>query len=100
MATEGKNQKGAKLKLSFTQIDDYLTCPLLYKFRYVLKIKTPKAGASSFGQVVHETLQHFFELVLQNKKVDKNILLELYENCWKEDGYKDKIDELSYKKKG
>jgi len=100
MIREEKKQKNDTLKLSYTQIDDYLTCPLLYKFRYLLKIKTPKAAAPSFGQVIHETLQHFFELVLQNKKVDKMILLELYENSWKEDGYKDKMDELSYKKKG
>ena len=97
MDQEGKNKK---LKLSFTQIDDYLTCPLLYKFRYILKIKTPKSAAPSFGQVIHETLQNFFELVLQKKKVDKKTLLELYENNWKPEGYKDKIDELSYKKKG
>ena len=89
-----------KIKLSFTQLDNYLTCPLLYKLRYVLKIKTPKAAAPSFGQVVHETLQHFYELVLQKKKVDKKTLLEKYENSWKPDGYKDKMDELSYKRKG
>jgi len=100
MVQEEKNQKENTLRLSFTQIDDYLTCPLLYKFRYILKIKTPKSAAPTFGQVIHETLQHFFELVLQKKKVDKNTLLEIYENSWKEEGYSDKMDELSYKKKG
>ena len=88
------------LRLSFSQIDTYQTCPMMYKFRYIFKVQAPKTAPPTFGQVIHKTLQHFYLNLINGKKADKNTLLELYENFWESGCFEDKMQELSYKKKG
>ena len=63
--------------LSFTQIRTFLTCPLQYKYRYVLKIPVPTSAAASFGSSIHLTLQKFYERFKDGNKTDKETLLKL-----------------------
>jgi len=88
------------LRLSFSQIDTYQTCPLMYKFRYIFKVHSPKTAPPTFGQVIHKTLQHFYTNLKDGRKADKNTLLKLYESFWEPGCFEDKMQELSYKKKG
>jgi len=63
---------------SYSQLNSYKTCPLQYKYQYVLKIPTTSTASESFGTTIHKTLQDFYSNFLKNKKVDKKKILELY----------------------
>ncbi len=73
--------------LSFRQIDDYLTCPLKYKYLHVLKIPVLAHHAVSFGSCLHKVVAEY----LKRKKEDKDLTLkELYqllEKHWISEGY-------------
>lgn len=75
--------------ISYTQIDNYLVCPLRYKYSYTLKIPTPPNHALSFGTTIHETLKDFHTHKMFDKDVTLPELLSLYEKNWEPLGYKD-----------
>jgi DNA helicase-2/ATP-dependent DNA helicase PcrA len=110
-------------KFSFSQLAAYSSCPLQYKFAFILKIPVQGDKASLiFGRVLHNTLYNFF-LPLLNKQANKQgdlfnqknsldedkklvalinfqRLLELYEEFWQEDGYRSKKERSEYKERG
>lgn len=45
------------MRLSYSALDTYQTCPLKYKFQEIDRIKTPKSKEAVFGSVVHATMK-------------------------------------------
>jgi DNA helicase-2/ATP-dependent DNA helicase PcrA len=83
--------------LSYTQISTYLTCPLKYKFSYVLSIPTPPSAALSFGSTIHDTLRDFHTKLMFDANVSYEDLLNMYERNWQPLGYDNKDHrELSF----
>lgn len=116
-------------KFSFSQLAAFSTCPLQYKFAFILKIPASTDKASLiFGRVLHNTLYNFLLPTLserqkmqgdlftvleanngKNKKGEAGLisglltekrLLEIYEEFWQADGYQDKKEREDYFKKG
>lgn len=85
---------------SFSQIETFETCPLQYKYRYVLKIPTTPSSAASFGDTIHRTLQLFYQEYITHPKVDKKRLLGLLETNWNPAGYSSSDHEVRMKKEG
>lgn len=85
---------------SYSQLNSYKTCPLQYKYQYVLKIPTTSTAAESFGSAIHKTLQDFYSKFLLNKKIDKKKLLELFKQDWIPVGYSSKSHEERMKREG
>ncbi len=72
---------------SFSQLQTYETCPLQYKYQYVLKIPTPAAAAASFGSTIHNVLQKFYEGYLKEPSLDFEHIQTLLKNHWIPVGY-------------
>ncbi|OGG08120.1 hypothetical protein A3D05_05270 [Candidatus Gottesmanbacteria bacterium RIFCSPHIGHO2_02_FULL_40_24] len=85
--------------LSYSQISTFLTCPLQYKYRHILKIPVPSSAAASFGSSVHLALQNFYQLYRKSLNPDKNTLLNLLHRVWIPLGYKNKKYEAVMKKR-
>jgi len=49
------------LSLSFYQIDDYLTCPLKYKYAHVLRVPLAPHHAIVYGAALHKAVQLFHQ---------------------------------------
>src|SRR4029077_383578 len=47
------------LSMSFYQIDDYLTCPLKYKYAHVLRVPLAPHHAIVYGAALHKAVQLF-----------------------------------------
>ncbi len=80
---------------SYSQINTFLTCPLQYKYKYILKIPVPPSAAGSFGTSMHMALEQFYSKVKKGEKPEKKDLLELLNKVWLPIGY----GSLSYEKK-
>lgn len=89
-----KNEKHTLSYLSYSQIDTFLTCPLQYKYRYVIKLPVPQSAALSFGDTIHRTMERFYKLVQENKKPTVDDLLSIYNQQWKSIGYGNKQYEM------
>lgn len=105
-------------KFSFSQLAAYSTCPLQYKFAFVLKIPVQTDKVSFiFGRVLHNTLYNFLLPLLEDRiqanlftavqetkgkqvAINEQRLLDLYEEFWQPDGYPNKTDRQLYKEKG
>src|SRR3989338_1354891 len=73
--------------LSYSQIDTFKTCPLKYKYRYVLQVPAEPHHALTFGQSVHDTLKHFHQLEQKGFTPTAKDLLKLYRQYFREEGY-------------
>lgn len=88
-----------KLRLSATAIEDYLTCPLKFKFNYYLKIPTGPQPALTFGNIMHSCVRHYFKL--RRKALPEVSEVEaFYQASWKDAGFEDSYQEQTYKKAG
>lgn len=109
-------------KFSFSQLAAFSTCPLQYKFAFVLKI--PAAGDKAsliFGRVMHNVLYNFLLPVLSGRPTLQGSLFdeaagkdrpdikglltakrlkELYDEFWQPDGYNNKEEREKYHVKG
>ncbi len=82
------HSKRADIKhLSYSQIDTFKTCPLKYKYRYVLQVPAQPHHALTFGQSVHDTLKHFHQLEQKGFTPTAKDLLKLYRQYFREEGY-------------
>jgi DNA helicase-2/ATP-dependent DNA helicase PcrA len=86
--------------LSYSQVETFDRCPLQYKYRYILKIPVPTSAALSFGDTIHRTLHAFFEKVQQKEYTDKSVVLKIYQDLWRSEGYRDKDYEEKMKQHG
>ncbi len=107
-------------KFSFSQLAAFSTCPLQYKFAFILKIPASTDKSSLiFGRVLHNTLYNFLLPTLAEakklqaslfsdeegksvKKIDlsEKRLLSLYEEFWQADGYNNKEERDKYYQNG
>jgi DNA helicase-2/ATP-dependent DNA helicase PcrA len=86
--------------LSYSQLDTFMTCPLQYRYRYILRIPVPPSAALSFGDTMHKTIRAFYELVRKGAHPTKQDLLQLLDDNWSHVGYGDKKYEEKMKRRG
>lgn len=97
---------------SYTQIADFLKCPMRYKYRHLLHLPLPGSASLSFGQTIHKTLELFLreyktnlemtQLDLFDKKGKNKLptfeeLEKLYERNWVDEWYASKKQKEEYR---
>ncbi|MGH2557036.1 MAG: RecB family exonuclease [Actinomycetota bacterium] len=84
------------MKLSYSSISTYETCPAKYKFQYEDRLPTTSSPALSFGDALHRTLHRFHDRpVPVAPSLDE--LHEMLEDEWVEEGYRDPGEEALYR---
>ena len=82
--------------LSYSQLNSFITCPLQYRYRYILRIPVPPSAALTFGDTIHKVMRAFYTL----KHPAKQELLKLLDDNWSHIGYGDKKYEEKMKRHG
>ncbi|MCP2605221.1 ATP-dependent helicase [Candidatus Aminicenantes bacterium AH-873-B07] len=75
------------LTLSFFQIEDYLICPLKYKFKHILRVPILPHHTVVFGRVLHNVIHFYLKQRRAGKKISEKELLEAYNRYWINEGY-------------
>jgi DNA helicase-2/ATP-dependent DNA helicase PcrA len=78
-------RKGFGLALSASDIANYLSCPLRYKYTRVLRIPTEQTLSQRFGIAVHQVLERFHS----GEEDSLGRMLELFEVAWSRGGFSD-----------
>lgn len=73
--------------LSYSQLSTFNTCPLQYKYRYILHIPVPQSAALSFGDSMHKTIRAFYELAKNGTTPSKDTLVRFLDDYWIPLGY-------------
>ncbi len=91
-------KRGGDLRLSASDVNLYLTCPLKYKFARVFGIPRAPTINQRFGILIHNVLQRFHDPRLTDtgdRGID--VLMSLLEQGWRRSGFGDSNDELQFK---
>ena len=75
------------LSLSFYQIDDYLTCPLKYKYAHVLRVPLAPHHAIVYGAALHKAVQMFHHRHARGHVMSEAELDEVFESAWSNEGF-------------
>ena len=75
------------LSLSFYQIDDYLTCPLKYKYAHVLRVPLAPHHAIIYGAALHKAVQMFHVRHAKGYVMSEAELDEVFESAWSNEGF-------------
>jgi DNA helicase-2/ATP-dependent DNA helicase PcrA len=75
------------LSLSFYQIDDYLTCPLKYKYAHVLRVPLAPHHAIIYGAALHKAVQLFHQQHTKGHVMSEAELDEVFDAAWSNEGF-------------
>ncbi len=75
------------LSLSFYQIDDYLTCPLKYKYAHVLRVPLAPHHAIVYGAALHKAVQLFHHHHARGHVMSEAELDEVFASAWSNEGF-------------
>jgi len=95
-----QKQKRIVSYLSYSQLDTFKTCPLQYKYRYIVKIPVPPRAALTFGDTIHKVMYAYYSSVQKGNKPTKEDLLRLLDEHWSSLGFGDRAYEGKMKRQG
>ncbi len=75
------------IRLSQQQVDDYLTCPLKYRYASIMRIPVLKHHTVVYGAALHKAVETFYRQKMAGKTMSLSPLLEVFENSWDQEGF-------------
>ncbi len=75
------------LKLSYFQVDDYLTCPLKYKYVHILRVPILPHHTVIYGKALHSAVEFYHKQKLAGIPVTLDNLIRLFETSWRSEGF-------------
>ncbi|MEX0587223.1 MAG: ATP-dependent DNA helicase, partial [Patescibacteria group bacterium] len=87
-------------KLSYSQLEDYKTCPWKYRYKYVLRLPSPPTPPTSFGISLHESLRELEMRQMRGEEVKLARFLKIYRDHFLAGGYRDRKEKEAYFRRG
>ncbi len=81
--------EGKLIPLSYYHIDDYLTCPLKYKYVNILRVPIMEHHTVVYGRAMHMAVSKYFQFKLAGKKMSLADLLETFQVAFDPQGFLD-----------
>ena len=79
------------MRISYSALDIFQTCPLKYKFSEIDKIKTPKSKEAVFGSTIHSTMRFIHTPGILSPTLDQ--AMEHFQNSWNSSVFEDENEE-------
>jgi len=77
------------ISLSYYSLDDYLTCPLKYKYVNILRVPIMEHHTVIYGRAMHEAVTRYFQFKMSGKKMELGDLLEAFRAGFDPQGFLD-----------
>jgi len=84
---DNKIPDGVQINLSSYQVDDYLTCPLKYKYVHVLRVPLLPNHAIIFGSALHKAVQSYFTAKKNQQAFSLDDLIQGFKDNWSSEGF-------------
>ncbi len=75
------------LTLDPHKIDDYLACPLKYKYHYLLQVPIPPQHTFIYGEAMHAAIKEYHQRKHQRLSVTSADLLRTFHSKWRSLGF-------------
>ncbi len=79
------------MRISYSALDTYQTCPLKYKFQEIDRIKTPKSKEAVFGSVIHNTMKFIHTPGILSPALEQ--ALDYFSQNWNSKVFTDEFEE-------
>ncbi|MGD0336292.1 MAG: UvrD-helicase domain-containing protein [Candidatus Omnitrophota bacterium] len=79
--------EGKFINLSYYQIDDYLTCPLKYKYVNILRVPIMEHHTVIYGRAMHDAVSRFFQYRISGREMELNELLNAFRESFDPQGF-------------
>ncbi len=86
-ATPLRSSSSEPLALSFYQVDDYLTCPLKYKYVHILRVPVAPHHSIIYGAALHRAVQEFHKRHARGEVMSEESLIASFEEAWSNEGF-------------
>ena len=83
------SEGGKAVSLSYYQIDDYLTCPLKYKFVNILRVPIMEHHTVIYGRAMHDAVSRYFQYRLSGRQLSLAELLAMFKDNFDPQGFLD-----------
>ena len=87
MEAPGIIDENQVLNLSHFQVDDYLTCPLKYKYIHVLRVPILRHHTMIYGQAIHSAVQEYNRRKALDQPISLPEVLSVFKNKWSNRGF-------------
>jgi putative RecB family exonuclease len=87
------------MKLSYSSINTYETCPAKYRFQYEDRVPTRASPALAFGDSLHRALHRFHDRPVPVAPTLGDLLAWL-DDVWVSEGFRDEAEERLYRDHG
>ncbi len=95
-----KRDNNKTIYLSPYKIDDYLTCPLKYKYVNIVKVPISPNFQVAFGNAMHKSIEYFLKNRKRGKEITPEEIVEILDKYWQPQGFDSKSHEKETKEKG
>lgn len=68
------------MRISYSALDTYKSCPLKYKYQQIDRIKTPKSKEAVFGTILHSTMKFIHTPGILSPNLEQ--AMEFFSNSW------------------
>lgn len=82
------------MRISYSSLESFLTCPAKYKFSEIDKIKSPKSKEAIFGTLIHKTLQVMHDPSKAAPPTEEEVLA-FFSVSWNKEAYASESEEMS-----
>ncbi|MBI2439659.1 MAG: PD-(D/E)XK nuclease family protein [Candidatus Moranbacteria bacterium] len=79
------------MRLSYSSLDTYQSCPLKYKFREIDRLSEPKSKEAVFGTLIHAVMKYIHTPSLLPPSLEQ--ALDYFAKGWNSEVYKDEMEE-------
>ena len=81
--------EGKPISLSYYHIDDYLTCPLKYKYVNILRVPIMEHHTVIYGRAMHDAVSKYFQFKMNSRKMALADLLNAFKESFDPQGFLD-----------
>lgn len=74
-------------QLSFRQVDDWLTCPLKYRYVHALRVPIRLHPTVILGNAVHQAIQAYHLAKVQGRTLPLDDLERVFRRAWRSEGF-------------
>jgi DNA helicase-2/ATP-dependent DNA helicase PcrA len=82
-----RERSGEPLMLSFYAIDDYLTCPLKYKYAHLLRVPLSPHHSIIYGSALHAAVAEFHKRHARGDVMTEEDLYASFVRAWSNEGF-------------
>src|SRR5437879_12291254 len=86
-ATRAPLRDDEVLRLSSSKIDDYLTCPLKYRYAHEVQVPLSRDPLFMYGNAAHAAIRHYYKARLLGHPVDVGEVVTVFEQAWSSEGF-------------